>query len=212
MKKVMLFITILFSGVATAATFDFAAYADNDGEAGYVQYDRVEGGQHLHAQGGTLNATGTAGNQTHAYLDAGNAGLGVCSTGLDNSAQCIDSSDDNILPGEAVAIWFDENVTLTDVTFRDAWHGTNFAKDAYFMFGQGVIGSINWVQVSLSGLVSLSGIVGATNSNDFWFWNKGSDQFYISSLSAVPVPAALFLFAPALLGFLGLRRKAALAA
>ena len=28
------------------------------------------------------------------------------------------------------------------------------------------------------------------------------------SISAVPVPAALFLFAPALLGFLGLRRKA----
>lgn len=30
--------------------------------------------------------------------------------------------------------------------------------------------------------------------------------------TAVPVPAALFLFAPALLGFLGLRRKSALAA
>lgn len=32
------------------------------------------------------------------------------------------------------------------------------------------------------------------------------------SVSAVPVPAALFLFAPALLGFFGLRRKATLAA
>jgi len=31
---------------------------------------------------------------------------------------------------------------------------------------------------------------------------------FSSSVSAVPVPAALFLFAPALLGFLGLRRKA----
>jgi len=31
-------------------------------------------------------------------------------------------------------------------------------------------------------------------------------------ISAVPVPAALFLFAPALLGFFGLRRKAAVAA
>ena len=35
---------------------------------------------------------------------------------------------------------------------------------------------------------------------------------YSVSVSAVPVPAALFLFAPALLGFLGLRRKATLAA
>ncbi|SFK20517.1 hypothetical protein [Methylophaga sulfidovorans] len=35
---------------------------------------------------------------------------------------------------------------------------------------------------------------------------------YDVSVSAVPVPAALFLFAPALLGFLGMRRKAAVAA
>ena len=35
---------------------------------------------------------------------------------------------------------------------------------------------------------------------------------YSMSVSDVPVPAALFLFAPALLGFLGLRRKATLAA
>ncbi|MEW5011830.1 MAG: hypothetical protein AB1Y22_09740 [Cycloclasticus sp.] len=33
--------------------------------------------------------------------------------------------------------------------------------------------------------------------------------FKASSVSAVPVPAALFLFAPALLGFLGFRRKKA---
>jgi len=30
----------------------------------------------------------------------------------------------------------------------------------------------------------------------------------LTNVSAVPVPAAAFLFAPALLGFLGLRRKA----
>ncbi len=35
---------------------------------------------------------------------------------------------------------------------------------------------------------------------------------YDVSVSAVPVPAALFLFAPALLGFLGMRRKSAVAA
>jgi len=35
---------------------------------------------------------------------------------------------------------------------------------------------------------------------------------YNLSVSEVPVPAALFLFAPALLGFFGLRRKASLAA
>jgi len=34
----------------------------------------------------------------------------------------------------------------------------------------------------------------------------------LTVVSAVPIPAALFLFAPALLGFFGLRRKAAVAA
>ncbi|BDZ74627.1 hypothetical protein GCM10025856_23460 [Methylophaga marina] len=41
---------------------------------------------------------------------------------------------------------------------------------------------------------------------------SGSKLEYKVSVSAVPVPAALFLFAPALLGFLGLRRKSAVAA
>lgn len=38
---------------------------------------------------------------------------------------------------------------------------------------------------------------------------SGNKLEYKVSVSAVPVPAALFLFAPALLGFLGLRRKSA---
>jgi len=45
------------------------------------------------------------------------------------------------------------------------------------------------------------------------FYSVTSTQLkYDVSVSAVPVPAALFLFAPALLGFFGLRRKAAVAA
>jgi len=47
--------------------------------------------------------------------------------------------------------------------------------------------------------------------------DSGTNSYQISisstpELSAVPVPAALFLFAPALLGFLGYRRKASQAA
>ena len=40
-------------------------------------------------------------------------------------------------------------------------------------------------------------------------FNASSDELkYDVSVSAVPVPAALFLFAPALLGLLGLRLRA----
>lgn len=42
--------------------------------------------------------------------------------------------------------------------------------------------------------------------------NSTAQTSYDIDVSEVPVPAALFLFAPALLGFLGLRRKAAVAA
>ena len=38
------------------------------------------------------------------------------------------------------------------------------------------------------------------------------DWIRVITASAVPVPAALFLFGPALLGFMGLRRKAKLSA
>ncbi|EGL53115.1 MULTISPECIES: hypothetical protein [Methylophaga] len=46
---------------------------------------------------------------------------------------------------------------------------------------------------------------------DIFGANSGRLEYSLS-VSAVPVPAALFLFAPALLGFLGLRRKTAVAA
>jgi len=40
------------------------------------------------------------------------------------------------------------------------------------------------------------------------YYSVGELQAFGSDISAVPVPAAVFMFAPALLGFLGLRRKA----
>ena len=54
-----------------------------------------------------------------------------------------------------------------------------------------------------------------TAGERFWLNVRGEalgNLAYTMSVQAVPVPAALFLFAPALLGFLGLRRKSALAA
>jgi hypothetical protein len=42
---------------------------------------------------------------------------------------------------------------------------------------------------------------------DFWYEDTGA-AITVGSVSQVPVPAAAFLFGPALLGFIGLRRKA----
>jgi len=54
-----------------------------------------------------------------------------------------------------------------------------------------------------AGTTGFEDVTGSTRTNEFAF------EY---SVSQVPVPAALFLFAPALLGFFGLRRKAAVAA
>ena len=55
---------------------------------------------------------------------------------------------------------------------------------------------------------------GFTNNIGIWYYMYSADgtlqetyDVHHAGTSAVPVPAALFLFAPALLGFLGFRRK-----
>ena len=75
-----------------------------------------------------------------------------------------------------------------------------------FVFGpsrsSGFFGLTSTVLFNSLGLSDSAGNGGALTSAYL-------DNFrYGDSVSAVPVPAALFLFAPALLGFLGFRRKA----
>ncbi|MBL1322076.1 MAG: spondin domain-containing protein [Methylophaga sp.] len=69
----------------------------------------------------------------------------------------------------------------------------------------------NGVITAVNGLAFASFLnVAGIDTGRFNFDNFGSiATIEIVNVSAVPVPAALFMFAPALLGFLGLRRKAA---
>ena len=75
------------------------------------------------------------------------------------------------------------------------------------------------IQVSVDNMVQLS-IAGLFNNGSFGFYNfsqenvlyAGIEERTAPPIGEVPIPAAAFLFAPALLGFLGLRRKAKLAA
>ena len=60
--------------------------------------------------------------------------------------------------------------------------------------------------VASSALTSLSFLFETNSGTGTWFIDDVSVG--LSDVSQVPVPAALFMFAPALLGFMGLRRKA----
>ena len=208
MKKAMLlFVSLLLSaGVLQAATFDFAAEAAGN--------ERSAQGEVFTNGGVSLQTTGVSGVYgAVAYLDDVSGGLpgglGVCSTGLSSGGECAVPSDDNVTNGEYLLLSFDQEVTITDVDFRNASHGTSFTGSIY-------------VENFDLGLIQLFALAPTI---DFSVLGKGynflvhlplylaNDEFYINKLNAeVPVPAALFLFAPALLGFLGLRRKSSVAA
>ena len=56
---------------------------------------------------------------------------------------------------------------------------------------------------------SLNGISRFVMNGAYIEGNTSVDNFIaVTGVSAVPVPAALFMFAPALLGFMGFRRRA----
>lgn len=213
------------TSVSFASTFDFAAYADNTahtstgltgtGEAGYTAFSATNDGI-------TVTATGTdAGGNAFAYLDKGNAGLGVCSTlgtldvnGVPTANQCDPSNDDNVTGGEAVKLDFGRLVSLDSLELVDANHNTSFAGTFDVSIDGGAL-----ISIALSGTPSLAAIaalgpLGYGNTFEFFnvIGNVGS-EFYINTISvtAVPVPAAGILFASALFGAgaLGRRKKKA---
>ncbi len=194
--------TILTPALAGAVTIDFAALA-NGHERGYTVF--------THSQDGiTLNASGqSADGQApyYAYMDSGNAGLGVCQQ-LTANLQCSPSSDDNVTYNEQLRLDFGQTVTLSGITFVNGNHGTAFDGVFELAVDNGPAASYNLTHLfptTLTGQTfdfinpNLAG--GSSASNGY--------QFYISSvnLSAVPVPAAAWLFGSGLLGLAGVARR-----
>ena len=195
---------ILTPALAGAVTIDFASLA-NVNERGYTVF--------THSQDGiTLNASGqSADGQTpyYAYLDSGNAGLGVCQQ-LTASLQCTPSSDDNVTYNEQLRLDFDQTVTLSEITFVNGNHGTAFEGVFELAVDGGPATTYNLTHLFPTTLTGQTfdfinpNIAGGSNvSNNY--------QFYIStvSISAVPVPAAAWLFGSGLLGLAGVARRRA---
>lgn len=116
------------------------------------------------------------------------------------------------MAGEELILDFGQTVTLGIVEFQNGGHNESYT-------GQMTLGVFNAGWVYTAGIALTDFFNFNETGSMFSFLNtsaasgQNGDEFYIQSLNAeVLVPAALFLFAQALLGFYGLRRKAALAA
>ena len=121
-------------------------------------------------------------------------------------------------------LWYDVDLATSIVTVTNyfAWDG-NSAKSVVldtFNASSGVNVTSNSLSLTLDHAVlnalSFTGrsYIGAGFTNDIgiWYYMSGPGTYetydvHHGGTTVVPVPAALFLFAPALLGFLGFRRK-----
>jgi len=203
MKK----IALLFFGAfalttsAQAAFFDFTAEGNNT-EAGYSSFT-TGSDDHIGMEAGlTITATGLTGAAAYAYMDGdsgGPGGLGVCPT-----ANCSGSSADNQQAGETIIMSFLEATNILDLVIIG--NHTAAADNAVLIWktdnqsGQFSIGGSNLTLHALTG----HGFSEWTNSLEYTI--EGGEM-YLASLTTVPVPAAIWLFGTALIGFVGMSRR-----
>ena len=118
-RAVAVFLAVTVAPAANAAVFSFSALA-NEGEAFWDakatdptaaggSFDGVTDIWTIGGIGVKATASGSTSPASRAYLDAGNAGLGVCS-----SSSCAGSSDDNTgIVGGGTGAGTSEVLTLT---------------------------------------------------------------------------------------------------
>jgi len=222
-------VTGMFIGsVASAATFNFADMASEPGDPNYfgeMGFSTLT----VTVDGITVNATGTdnadyltyladpgsyAGslNNYSAYLDGissgRKAGLGVCKV-LTSGDQCDPSSDDNATAGEVLILDFGQELTISDLFFRDAQHFTfpdNTTEDFSLFIDGSFVGIFTYGSPLLSSFTGTEFAFAADDFSDGRFV-ADNDQFYISNVSAVPLPAAVWLLGSALGGLGFMRRR-----
>ena len=211
MKKLVILIFGAFA-VATsaqAAFYDFVAEGDAN-ERGWASFDTGTDSSTGMPDGITITGT-VDGADAFAYFDRGNAGLGVCKT-IDTDNQCAPSSDDNIdtlLGTDVLKLDFngDSDWKITELAFTglvDGNHGdvvgTNLVD---YQLDSG-----GWMSSSFADL-SMAVLFGnilelRVHADDL---DGEGQEFYLASLTAVPVPAAVWLFGTALIGFVGMSRR-----
>lgn len=180
---------------ANAATLDFTStpFVGATGSIDGVGYT-------ITTAPGSLAFGGTAGSACTG-LACQTDGIGVFS-GQD--ANELDFS-------ETLTITFDEEVFISGLSFLNLFDSevakVQVGGSALSYTGSEPLPGTGFVTDSFSPLFATS----VTFTTESLTGDDGDSNYYVAALevSEVPVPAAAFLFAPALVGFMGLRRRAA---
>lgn len=177
---------LMVSQGAFAATLDFAAEADGiNGERGVADFTTL-----VDMQGSGIDVTLSADGGS-AYLDSGNAGLGVCSTLTTPGNQCNPSSDDNVSVTETVFMSLAPTATGVDQVGRIA---SGFFRDAVHNSFEGNLdysldGGTTWMTA-----IILAGANGVYDFGNALYTAAGlgfkytDDEFYVATLDIQPVP------------------------
>ncbi len=221
MKK----LAIVFFGVfalastsAKAAVYDFVAAEAAIGEGGYADLGSV-------SMFSGLSITGTSGGSPgFAYLDGPSGsqqwpgGLGVCddigpsgAAGSDGD-ECFNAANDSVATDEGDILSIDISGTGVDqilgITFNPG--GVHGPADASFLamnVDYSLDGGSNWLTSTFGGLGGVLASLTGISTLDLRESANGGKEFYVATLTTVPVPAAFWLFGTALLGFISLSRR-----
>ena len=178
-------------------------FSGSPGEAAYQSFTWTIDGLSVSA-----SATHSTGKAAYAYLDQGNAGLGVCSSGLKTDRkgpnQCDPGNDDNVTINEILNLTFSQKVliNIADATFRDGGHGLyNYPAPSlqYSVDGGG------WLNFGTN-----MNVESKLQGTSFEFRTESdSNQFYIDTfVASVPEPTTTTMLGLGLLLLAGnVRRK-----
>ena len=213
--------TTLMAGAAHATPISFADEADTNGERGVPDGTVLNiGGLNISFLAGTLAGDGRIElNSFSAYLDSSSnglpGGLGVCRV-LDSDNQCDPSGDDSTDGdngiNEAVSLFFEDGpINIFGLSFRDGNHNqindSSGLIDYAIFFDDGT--NTGLVTSTFADLVALA----SAGLRDVLAINLGfnNTEFYLESLSDVPIPGALPLLISGLagLGFASRKKKKA---